>query len=67
MAGEFYEPVLANRAKRASMKPDDDAYSRARRIVAEIRNQSRGRALDPAITQALLETFPEIQTGKGAV
>lgn len=67
MAGEFYEPVLANRAKRASMKPDDDAYSRARRIVAEIRNQSRGRALTPAITQALLETFPEIQTGKGAV
>ncbi|MFO7975769.1 MAG: trimethylamine methyltransferase family protein [Candidatus Hydrogenedentota bacterium] len=66
MTGEFFEPSLANRAKRASMKPGDDAYSRAKRIVAEIRAKAPGQALEPALSKALLEEFPELCVGEVA-
>jgi trimethylamine---corrinoid protein Co-methyltransferase len=66
MIGEFFEPTLSNRAKYTAMKPDDDAYSRAKRIVAEIQSRPRGQALEPDITKALLEKFPEVHTEKVA-
>ena len=60
MIGEFFEPKLANRSKRAAMKPGDDAYSRAQETVAQIRGQERETALEPGVRQAILDAFPEI-------
>jgi trimethylamine--corrinoid protein Co-methyltransferase len=65
MLGEFFEPTLANRDKRASLKPDDDAYARAKRVVAEIRGRSRGTALEPEMCEEIRKEFPEIHDLEG--
>ncbi|MBN1589337.1 MAG: trimethylamine methyltransferase family protein [Pirellulales bacterium] len=60
MRGEFFQPQLANRQKRTSLKPDDDAMARARRFVDEIRNAPPEPCLDPSTREEILAAYPAI-------
>jgi len=61
MRGEFFVPRLANRQKRGAYQPSEDALSRARRFVAQVRGEAPGGALNPGVRQAVLDAFPEIR------
>ncbi len=62
MRDEFFVPRLANRDKREDMEPGDDALSRARRFVQEIRNEPPEGRLDADVRARILEAFPQIRT-----
>ena len=62
MRQEFYTPTLANRDKRTSLKKDDDALARARRVVQEIRTSDADSCLPEPLRQQILETHPAILT-----
>lgn len=61
MREEFFFPRLANRDKREDLKPDDDALSRAKEFVQEIRGSDYESQLEPAIRRRILGMFPEIR------
>lgn len=60
MRGEFYNPELANRDKRESMQPGEDALGRAGKKVKEILGKKTGGHLPEEIREKLLSDFPEI-------
>ncbi|MFO7870017.1 MAG: trimethylamine methyltransferase family protein [Kiritimatiellia bacterium] len=62
MRGEFFEPKLSNRDRRESMGPDDDALSRARAFVAEVRKGQAPELIEPSLRSDILKTCPEIRT-----
>jgi trimethylamine--corrinoid protein Co-methyltransferase len=64
MRNEFYMPRLANRQKRSEMKAGDDAGTRARQFVRQVRSHAPESQLDEAIRSGLLVDFPEIMPGK---
>jgi len=57
MAGEFYEPHISNRDKTAEAQINEDAYSRAKRVVDEIRGSEPKTLLDPDTREVLLKRF----------
>jgi trimethylamine--corrinoid protein Co-methyltransferase len=61
MRSEFFVPRLANREKRDSTGPGDDALSRAKRLVDEIRGAEAESRLPSEVRRQLLERFPEIR------
>jgi trimethylamine--corrinoid protein Co-methyltransferase len=61
MRGEFFIPRLANREKRESMSPGDDALARARRTVREMRLSPPPSRLPSQVRARILSSFPEIQ------
>jgi len=65
MRQEFFVPRLANRDKRETMPPDDDALSRARQFVKALRATDRQSLLPENIRQQILTTFPEIKQPVG--
>jgi len=60
MRDEFFVPRLANREKRESYDPNDDALSRARAFVREIREQEPESRLASDTRRQILGAFPEI-------
>ena len=60
MRGEFFNPKLANRQKRAVMQPGSDALSRAKEFVAQVRAQPRGGKLPADVAAAVRAKFDEI-------
>lgn len=62
MREEFFVPELANRNKRESWSPDDDALSRAKAKVEAIRNATPESMLPDELREELLETFPQIRS-----
>ena len=64
MRQEFYTPKLANRDLRDVVVPGDDALSRARQSVAEIRSAESTSCLPEGLRDQILESFPAIQTPK---
>ena len=60
MRGEFYNPELANRDKRESMGPGEDALSRADKKVKEILGRETEGKLPEEIREKILSDFPEI-------
>jgi trimethylamine--corrinoid protein Co-methyltransferase len=62
MREEFFVPELANRQKRGSMSPGDNAMVRAKVFVKEMRS-SASRSLLPAdLREKILDSFSEIRT-----
>jgi trimethylamine--corrinoid protein Co-methyltransferase len=61
MRDEFFVPKLANRDKRSSLKPDDDAVARARRFVDQLRASEPVNCLQEAVRREILEMFPAIR------
>ena len=61
MRQEFYDPQLANRDKRTSLKEDDDALARARRIVQEVCNTEGAKCLPDSLRQQILQDYPAIR------
>ena len=64
MRGEFFIPQLANREKRESMSPGDDAMARARERVREIRLSPPPSRLPSEVRERILSSFAEIQFPK---
>ncbi|MBN1589142.1 MAG: trimethylamine methyltransferase family protein [Pirellulales bacterium] len=62
MRREFFMPKLANRDKRDSLMPDDDALSRAKQFVENVRDRKRVSRLDGDVRNKILEAFSAIQT-----
>ncbi|NLF06705.1 MAG: trimethylamine methyltransferase [Pirellulaceae bacterium] len=62
MRREFFVPELANRDKRETWSPNDDALARAKTIVSEIRSAPPESTLPDELRGQLLEMFPEIRT-----
>ncbi|GAG33908.1 unnamed protein product, partial [marine sediment metagenome] len=62
MRQEFFVPELANRQKRGSMSPDDNALGRAKELVRNIRSSPRGSWLPAVLRERVLESFPEIRS-----
>ena len=62
MRREFFMPKLANRDKRDSLMPDDDALSRAKQFVENIRVHKPVSRLGNDVRETILEAFPAIQT-----
>lgn len=60
MRQEFYTPQLANRDKRTSLKKNDDALARARRIVKEICTTDGDKCLPQNLRQQILKDYPAI-------
>jgi trimethylamine---corrinoid protein Co-methyltransferase len=60
MRNEFFVPQLANRQKREAMQEGADALSRARRLVAEMREAPARGHLTQQTHDAVLSRFPEI-------
>ena len=63
MRQEFFMPDLANREKRESDDADDDALTRAKRLLHNIRSERPENRLDDGIRDRVLQRFPEILTG----
>jgi trimethylamine--corrinoid protein Co-methyltransferase len=61
MRGEFFVPELANRQKRASMSPGDDALARARAFVKATRSAPQRSRLSAETREKVLRVFPEIR------
>ncbi len=61
MRSEFFVPQLANRQKRDSSGPHDDALSRARAFVKRIRTSRAESRLPQQVRGQLLRQFPEIR------
>ena len=61
MRREFFMPQLANRDKRSSLNDNDDALSRAKRIVESIRGSSGHACLDEELRKQILNRFPAIR------
>ena len=64
MRGEFFVPELANRQKRGSMSPGDNALIRAKVLVKEIRSSPQSSRLPADLREKVLQSFPEIQSPK---
>ena len=64
MRGEFFIPQLANREKRESMSPADDAIGRARKTVRELRLSPPPSRLSGETRERILSSFPEIKFPK---
>ncbi len=62
MREEFYVPTLANRDKRDSMQPNDDALSRATAFVSNLRKQKPASQLDGSVREKILKEFPAIKS-----
>lgn len=62
MRQEFFVPELANRQKRGSMSPGDNALARAKVLVNEIRSSPRGSRLSADLREKVLQSFPEIRS-----
>jgi len=62
MREEFFFPTLANRDKREDLETDDDALSRAKAFVQEIRESEHKSRLTPDIREKVLKKFPEIRS-----
>ncbi|MBN2294622.1 MAG: trimethylamine methyltransferase family protein [Pirellulales bacterium] len=61
MRQEFFTPQLANREKRNSMEEDDDALSRAERMVETIRTSEIAGCLPKELRRQILQKYPMIQ------
>jgi trimethylamine--corrinoid protein Co-methyltransferase len=61
MRGEFFQPTLADRAKRDSPADTGDALSRARAVVDRIRHAEPESRLPADVRQKILERFPTIR------
>ena len=61
MRSEFFVPRLANRDKRGSMSPGDDALARAKAFVEQLRKAPSASCLPADVRSNLLEAFPEIR------
>jgi len=62
MRREFFVPELANRQKRESMSPGDNALVRAKVLVKEIRSSSQCSRLPAGLREEVLQSFPEIRS-----
>jgi len=62
MREEFFFPKLANRDKRAELKLDDDALSRAKAFVQGMRESDHKSRLSWKPRRWILEAYPEIRT-----
>jgi trimethylamine--corrinoid protein Co-methyltransferase len=60
MRDEFFVPRLANRQKREALEPGEDALSRARAFVQEVRGRPHESRLDGDVRRRILEALPEI-------
>lgn len=67
MRKEFFVPELANRHKRSSTSPDDNALVRAKDLVEEIRSSPRDSLLSADLREKILETFPAIRSPQNIV
>jgi len=63
MRSEFFVPQLANRQKRESPGPHEDALSRAKAVVRKIRTAEVESRLPSELRDRVLERFPEIRRG----
>jgi len=61
MRKEFFVPELANRQKRGSMSPGDNALVRAKVLVKEISSSPRVSRLPADLRERILQSFPEIR------
>jgi len=61
MRGEFYEPALANRARREA--DADNATTRARHFIEGLRSQRPVSHMADHARQEVLDSFPEIMPG----
>jgi trimethylamine--corrinoid protein Co-methyltransferase len=61
MRREFFVPELANRQKRESMSPGDNALVRAKVLVKEIRSSAQSSRLPAGLREEVLQSFPEIR------
>ena len=61
MREEFFVPRLANRDLRDNMQPNDDALSRARAFVTQIRKSAPESRLAPHVRERIMGEFPEIR------
>jgi len=61
MRSEFFFPTLANRDKRETLTPGSDALSRAKAVVAQIRQAEPPRRLHADLRQSILQRFPAIK------
>jgi len=66
MREEFFVPQLANRRKRDAEGARDDALTRAKRLVRELRAKPADARLDAERRQRILGRFPEIVLGEAA-
>ena len=64
MRGEFFMPELANRDKRDTYSPANNALGKARQRVAEIRNAKPVSRLDAGTRSKILAEFDEIRIPK---
>jgi trimethylamine--corrinoid protein Co-methyltransferase len=61
MRQEFFTPQLANRDKRTSMEQDDDALSRAKRMVQAVRTFEGSGCLPKKLRQQILQDYSAIR------
>ena len=61
MRGEFFQPTLANRAKRDSPDDTGGAIDNARAIVQRIRTAKPTSCLPADVREQILKRFPNIQ------
>ncbi|NBB94710.1 MAG: trimethylamine methyltransferase [Planctomycetes bacterium] len=63
MRSEFFVPRIANRDKRDQMQPHDEAFDRARRFVADMRNAPANSEIPADVRQSILAEFGAILEG----
>jgi trimethylamine--corrinoid protein Co-methyltransferase len=61
MRSEFYVPTISNRTKRENQTGEDDALSRARAKVAEIRATEPESRIPADVRTQILDRFPTIR------
>jgi len=61
MRSEFFVPRLANRERRGSMAPCDDALARAKAFVRQVRDAPRRSCLPDEVRRRIRKEFPEIR------
>lgn len=61
MRREFFEPKLANRDKRVNLRPKDDALTRAKAFVVDVREADSQSKLPKPLRQEILDEFSEIR------
>ena len=61
MRQEFFTPQLANRDKRSSLEEEEDALSRAKRMVDAVRTFEGTSCLPRKLRQRLLQDYPTIR------
>ncbi len=61
MREEFFMPEIANRSQRDMLKENDDALSRAKKTVADIRNADTGLCIEKEAADTIKQNFPEIR------